>query len=103
MKKEVDRDCGICFELAKTGCRTPCCRSLFCLDHITDWLNGPSSEGKCPSCDTPCTIKNGAITIVSAPHPPPQPPHTSSYAPPPLSRAYSGPHETTVDVNPIGD
>ncbi|KAF9068622.1 hypothetical protein BDP27DRAFT_1327015 [Rhodocollybia butyracea] len=99
MKKEIDRDCGICFEVARTGCRTPCCRSLFCLEHITDWLNGPSSDGKCPSCKTPCTIKNGSITVIARPHLelPPATPYDLSPVPSP----YSGPHETTVDVNPI--
>ncbi|KAF5376830.1 hypothetical protein D9757_008890 [Collybiopsis confluens] len=104
MKKEVDRDCGICFELARAGCRTPCCRTLFCMEHIIDWLNGPASEGKCPSCGTACIVQNSVVTLAAAPHPPPQPPHTSSYAPSQLlHRHFSGPHETTVDVNPISD
>ncbi|KAE9402283.1 hypothetical protein BT96DRAFT_557605 [Gymnopus androsaceus JB14] len=91
MKKEVDRDCGICSELARKGCRTPCCRSLFCLEHINDWLTGPSSNGKCPSCDTPCTMRNGVVTLDAAPthsHPPPplelSRARASSYAPSPL-------------------
>ncbi|KAJ4468112.1 hypothetical protein J3R30DRAFT_3714989 [Lentinula aciculospora] len=104
MKKVIDHDCGICFEIARTGCRTPCCRSLFCLDHISDWLNGPSSEGRCPSCGTPCMISaNGNITLSDGPHPPPKPAHTSSYSPSPLPSPYSGPHESTVDVDPIGE
>ncbi|KAJ3984754.1 hypothetical protein F5890DRAFT_1268830 [Lentinula detonsa] len=35
-KKEIYRDCGICFEIARDARRTPCCRSLFCLEHISD-------------------------------------------------------------------
>ncbi|KAJ3827298.1 hypothetical protein F5880DRAFT_1609446 [Lentinula raphanica] len=68
------------------------------------WLNGPSSDGKCPSCSTPCTIaSNGKIVLSEAPHPPAENAHSSSYAPSPLSSPYLGPHESTVNVDPIGE
>ncbi|KAJ3923907.1 hypothetical protein F5877DRAFT_73844 [Lentinula edodes] len=104
MKKEIaDRDCGICFETARAASRTPCCGSLFCLEHISEWLIGPSSDGKCPSCGTPCAMRsNGSIALANAPHSPPELAHTFSYAPSPLPSPYTGPHESTVDVEPIG-
>ncbi|KAJ3724851.1 hypothetical protein C8R42DRAFT_662765 [Lentinula raphanica] len=103
-KQEDYRDCGICFEFARDSRRTPCCRSLFCFEHISDWLNRPSSDGKCPSCSTPCTIaSNGKIVLSEAPHPPAENAHSSSYAPSSLSSPYLGPHESTVNVDPIGE
>ncbi|KAK1234035.1 hypothetical protein PQX77_002771 [Marasmius sp. AFHP31] len=45
----VDRDCGICCENAVNPART--------------WLQHPSSEGKCPSCNTP---NQGILTLPSA-------------------------------------
>ncbi|KXN84039.1 hypothetical protein AN958_00528 [Leucoagaricus sp. SymC.cos] len=54
----VDRDCGICFEYAVQPSRTLCCGMIFCYEHITDWLHGPSSDGRCPSCSAPCSTDN---------------------------------------------
>ncbi|KAJ7288612.1 hypothetical protein C8J57DRAFT_1707023 [Mycena rebaudengoi] len=45
-------DCGICFEYAVAPIRTRCCEHLFCAEHITAWLHGPASDGRCPSCRT---------------------------------------------------
>ncbi|KAJ7150755.1 hypothetical protein C8R46DRAFT_1124058 [Mycena filopes] len=33
-RKEAERDCGICFELAVAPVRTLCCSHLFCATHI---------------------------------------------------------------------
>ncbi|KAJ7445058.1 hypothetical protein FB451DRAFT_69431 [Mycena latifolia] len=52
-KKEAERDCGICFELAVAPVRTLCCSHLFCAEHIAAWLHGPRSDGLCPSCRAP--------------------------------------------------
>ncbi|KAJ7028374.1 hypothetical protein C8F04DRAFT_67712 [Mycena alexandri] len=52
-RKEADRDCGICFELAVAPVRTLCCVHLFCAEHIAAWLDGPASDGLCPSCRAP--------------------------------------------------
>ncbi|XP_006463279.1 hypothetical protein AGABI2DRAFT_120099 [Agaricus bisporus var. bisporus H97] len=57
-KEAVDRDCGICFEYAVQPARTLCCGNFFCTEHITDWLSGPSSDGRCPSCSAPCSSTN---------------------------------------------
>ncbi|KAF9442301.1 hypothetical protein P691DRAFT_765356 [Macrolepiota fuliginosa MF-IS2] len=54
----IDRDCGICFEDAVHPSRTLCCGGIFCSEHITDWLHGPSSDGRCPSCSAPCFTPN---------------------------------------------
>jgi len=61
----VDRDCGICFEVAITPCRMVCCGNVFCLNHISDWLYGSSSDGRCPSCKEMCTF----VQEVPATHP----------------------------------
>ncbi|KAF9445462.1 hypothetical protein P691DRAFT_762489 [Macrolepiota fuliginosa MF-IS2] len=60
----VDRDCGICFEYAVRPSRTLCCGNIFCSEHITDWLHGPSSDGRCPSCSAPCSTSN-IISLVA--------------------------------------
>jgi len=52
----VDRDCGICFEVAVVPCRMICCGDVFCLNHISDWLYGSSSDGRCPSCKQLCSF-----------------------------------------------
>ncbi|KAF5348520.1 hypothetical protein D9756_009688 [Leucocoprinus leucothites] len=57
-REAVDRDCGICFEYAVHPSRTFCCGMIFCFEHITDWLHGPSSDGRCPSCSAPCSADN---------------------------------------------
>jgi len=51
-----DRDCGICFEAAVAPCRMVCCGNVFCLNHISDWLYGSSSDGRCPSCKKFCSF-----------------------------------------------
>ncbi|KAJ8091620.1 hypothetical protein PM082_020851 [Marasmius tenuissimus] len=58
----VDRDCGICCENAVNPARTVCCGKLYCTEHIVDWLQHPSSEGKCPSCNSP---NQGILTLPS--------------------------------------
>ncbi|KAF9458824.1 hypothetical protein BDZ94DRAFT_1269753 [Collybia nuda] len=66
LKKEVvDRDCGICFEIAVSPSRTLCCGKLFCLEHITDWLHGSSSDGRCPSCEAPCSLESDTFVLSS--------------------------------------
>ncbi|KAF5370397.1 hypothetical protein D9758_007000 [Tetrapyrgos nigripes] len=61
-----ERECGICFDPALNPRRTPCCKTLYCLEHITDWLTGPSAAGLCPSCETSCTIENGQVVLSSS-------------------------------------
>ncbi|KAF8914612.1 hypothetical protein CPB85DRAFT_1297437 [Mucidula mucida] len=64
-KDWVDRDCGICFEMAVVPCRTLCCGKLFCLEHLAEWLHGSSSDGLCPSCKTPCTLEKDTLSLAS--------------------------------------
>lgn len=42
-----DRDCAICFESAVHPHRTLCCGTLFCLEHISDWME---RDTHCPTC-----------------------------------------------------
>lgn len=78
MKKwDVDRECGICFELAVTPRRTRCCGNLFCSEHLIDWLGGDVDiAGSCPSCQTMCSISADTISLAS----PPKPTATRSYS-----------------------
>ncbi|KAF4581590.1 hypothetical protein EYR40_009873 [Pleurotus pulmonarius] len=46
----LDGDCGICFEEAVAPTLTPCCRAVFCAEHLDEWLRGPESDGRCPAC-----------------------------------------------------
>ncbi|KAF8625948.1 hypothetical protein AX17_006674 [Amanita inopinata Kibby_2008] len=59
----VDMDCGICFEQAVSPRRTLCCESLFCLEHITEWLSAGTSTGLCPSCEDPCLLPPGSVNL----------------------------------------
>ena len=43
-------ECGICFELPIKPRKMKCCRTVYCLEHITNWLYGPEADGRCPSC-----------------------------------------------------
>ncbi|TFK34170.1 hypothetical protein BDQ12DRAFT_375673 [Crucibulum laeve] len=61
----ADRDCGICFEYAVSPCRTLCCGKMFCKEHIVDWLHGPSSDGRCPACEKPCSVDRGVLSLAS--------------------------------------
>jgi len=48
------QECGICLEPAATPCKMRCCGTLYCFDHLSDWLYGSSSsDSRCPSCSTP--------------------------------------------------
>ncbi|KAG7085493.1 hypothetical protein E1B28_003055 [Marasmius oreades] len=60
---KIDKDCGICFEVATSPARTLCCGKLFCTEHVTDWLQGPSSDGRCPSCGA---LNTGIHTLPSS-------------------------------------
>jgi len=60
-----DMDCGICFEMAVSPCRMVCCGNVFCLNHISDWLYGSSSDGRCPSCKERCSL----VQEISSTHP----------------------------------
>ncbi|KAK7458101.1 hypothetical protein VKT23_010007 [Stygiomarasmius scandens] len=62
-RKGDENECNICFDPAFQPRRTPCCKTLYCLEHITDWLTGPDSAGQCPSCNTPCGISNGHVVL----------------------------------------
>ncbi|KAL0566452.1 hypothetical protein V5O48_015562 [Marasmius crinis-equi] len=73
--RSIDKDCGICFEYAVNPARTLCCGKLYCTEHITDWLQGPSSDGKCPSCGATST---GILTLPSS-----SSSATKTYTPPP--------------------
>ncbi|KAF8233467.1 hypothetical protein L208DRAFT_1435633 [Tricholoma matsutake] len=64
-KEVVDRDCGICFELSVVPCRTSCCGTIFCFEHISDWLHGSFSDGRCPSCQAPCTLQSTTLLLSS--------------------------------------
>jgi len=68
-KWSVDRECGICFELAVNPRRTRCCGSLFCSEHLIDWLGGDAVVGSCPSCQTLCSINANTISLASPPKP----------------------------------
>ncbi|KIY71444.1 hypothetical protein CYLTODRAFT_418833 [Cylindrobasidium torrendii FP15055 ss-10] len=75
-------DCGICFEPAAIPCRALCCGKLFCLEHLTDWLHGSSSDGRCPSCKSPCSLElvsNAAISSGTRRAPPSPPPTRASH------------------------
>ncbi|TFK64886.1 hypothetical protein BDN72DRAFT_222762 [Pluteus cervinus] len=63
VKDVVDMDCGICFETAVLPCQTLCCGGLFCLEHIADWLHGPNSNGRCPTCQSPCTLSLSSLVL----------------------------------------
>ncbi|KAF9266616.1 hypothetical protein L218DRAFT_79010 [Marasmius fiardii PR-910] len=63
----VDRDCGICcsFEVAVSPCRILCCGKLFCFEHLSEWLCGADSEGRCPSCEVPCSLNDDVLSLAS--------------------------------------
>ncbi|KAF8887103.1 hypothetical protein BD779DRAFT_1528158 [Infundibulicybe gibba] len=63
----VDRDCGICFELAVSPCRTKCCGALFCAQHIAEWLSGAASDGCCPACASPCALDTQHMLSLAPP------------------------------------
>lgn len=43
--------CGICFQQPSNPRRMRCCGSVFCLDHISNWLYRASSDAHCPTCE----------------------------------------------------
>ncbi|KAK7052548.1 hypothetical protein R3P38DRAFT_3172850 [Favolaschia claudopus] len=83
-EKEPERDCGICFELATNPVRTRCCGHLFCAEHIFAWLDGPSSDGLCPSCGAPpqeqdlLALGHPSLLFTYRPAPPAPPPTRAS-------------------------
>ncbi|KAG7089771.1 hypothetical protein E1B28_011425 [Marasmius oreades] len=61
------------FEVAVSLSRTLCCGKLFCLKHISEWLNGTDSDYRCPSCRMPCTgILSLALPVLKSPPPTPR-------------------------------
>ncbi|KAH8825102.1 hypothetical protein DL96DRAFT_162025 [Flagelloscypha sp. PMI_526] len=53
----VEKDCGICFDVARKPASTTCCGSIFCYEHISDWLSAfGSAPAHCPSCTQPCSL-----------------------------------------------
>ncbi|KAF8644366.1 hypothetical protein AX16_005929 [Volvariella volvacea WC 439] len=59
----ADRDCGICFEVAVSPTRVLCCGKLFCGEHISDWLSGSASNGRCPCCEAPCSLERNTMSL----------------------------------------
>ncbi|KAJ7117193.1 hypothetical protein C8R43DRAFT_1037623 [Mycena crocata] len=55
-RREAQKDCGICEEVASPPVRTLCCGALFCRAHIDDWLTAPAATGLCPACAAPCAV-----------------------------------------------
>ncbi|KAF7354091.1 hypothetical protein MVEN_01096500 [Mycena venus] len=55
-RRAAARDCGICEEVAVAPVRTQCCGSLFCKQHIDEWIYAPTADGRCPSCKAPCVL-----------------------------------------------
>ncbi|KAL1744424.1 hypothetical protein HDZ31DRAFT_38631 [Schizophyllum fasciatum] len=98
-----DMDCGICFEDATMPCRTLCCGSVFCMEHIADWLHGNDggADSRCPSCGAVCSLSTSLAREpglhVPIPHPPPPYPtplHTSPLSPsPPSESSLSSDHD----------
>ncbi|KAJ6483308.1 hypothetical protein C8R45DRAFT_300533 [Mycena sanguinolenta] len=82
-QKEAERDCGICFEPAVSPVRTRCCAHLFCAEHITAWLHGPASDGRCPACRAP--VSDDALLALG--HPALSTLHVPPVAPPPSRSA----------------
>ncbi|KAK1224070.1 hypothetical protein PQX77_008400 [Marasmius sp. AFHP31] len=91
VRDAVDRDCGICFEFAVSPSRTLCCGKLFCMEHITHWLNCPESDGRCPSCGTLCNLENGILSLASP----------VLRSPPPSPAAKASPSSTPTSNSPI--
>ncbi|KAK7047815.1 hypothetical protein VNI00_006143 [Paramarasmius palmivorus] len=95
-KETIDRDCDIwyahhvnffvagarliddvlSFEVAVSPARTLCCGRLYCYEHIYDWLHGPSSDGRCPSCGARCSADTGILSLKAPPK------YTKSVLPP---------------------
>ncbi|KAJ6550311.1 hypothetical protein B0H19DRAFT_1378859 [Mycena capillaripes] len=73
--KEAERD----FELAVAPVRTLCCAHLFCAEHISSWLHGPTSGARCPRVAHP-------PPLLASGHPATALLHLAPSAPPP-SRA----------------
>jgi len=65
----IDRECGICFELAVNPRRTRCCGNIFCSEHLVDWLGGDATAGSCPSCQMICSINANTVSLASPPKP----------------------------------
>ncbi|KAL0064842.1 hypothetical protein AAF712_008239 [Marasmius tenuissimus] len=91
VRNTVDRDCGICFEVAVSPSRTLCCGKLFCMEHITHWLNCPESDGRCPSCGTLCNLETGILSLASP----------VLRSPPPSPAAKASPSSTPTSDSPI--
>ncbi|KAJ7579770.1 hypothetical protein C8J56DRAFT_963565 [Mycena floridula] len=85
----ADGDCGICFEAAVRPHWTLCCGRIFCQEHLADWLSGPSSDQRCPSCRAPCTLTGNTLSLSSIGFLPPRPRHEDPvqgliFSPPPV-------------------
>ncbi|KAJ3564535.1 hypothetical protein NP233_g8235 [Leucocoprinus birnbaumii] len=111
-REALDRDCGICFEYAVHPSRTLCCGMIFCFEHITDWLHGPSSDGRCPSCSAPCSAENilslASPTLIPkpssaqknpAPHPLSQ--DTALYTTSPTSLTFGSPRNRSQSMSTV--
>ncbi|RDB14911.1 hypothetical protein Hypma_016538 [Hypsizygus marmoreus] len=52
------------FEISVISSRTSCCGTLVRVEHITDWWHGSSnSDGHCPSCKAPCSLRSSEHQI----------------------------------------
>ncbi|KAF7342419.1 hypothetical protein MVEN_01830900 [Mycena venus] len=94
-RREAERECGICFELAVSPVRALCCAHLFCAEHISAWLHGPASDGLCPACRAPAAstgllaLGHPALLALET-LPPPPPPSRSASPCPSLTSSASG-------------
>ncbi|KAF8059574.1 hypothetical protein FPV67DRAFT_361783 [Lyophyllum atratum] len=53
------------FEISVIPYRSSCCRTVVCVEHITDsYLEEAASDGQCPSCKAPCTFESSTRAVV---------------------------------------
>ncbi|KAF5377969.1 hypothetical protein D9615_006783 [Tricholomella constricta] len=57
-ERDEDKENDNRFEISVIPYRTSCCRTLVCIEHISDWLHESSSDGHCPSCKAPCSLES---------------------------------------------
>ncbi|KAF8342422.1 hypothetical protein F5887DRAFT_975191 [Amanita rubescens] len=56
VREDYNWDCRMCLRKAVSPCRTRCCGTVFCWEHITEWLSKEESGNLCPSCDKACIL-----------------------------------------------
>ncbi|ESK83656.1 hypothetical protein Moror_2175 [Moniliophthora roreri MCA 2997] len=95
-KEAVDRDCDICFEIAVSPARTLCCGKLYCYEHIFDWLHGPSSDGRCPSCGARCSADTGILSLKAPPK------YTKSALPPKSPKLHTATDKLVPSISTSG-